>query len=177
VLEIKCPHCTQDSLLDQADSKSFCLEKAPGTEHMSLKRTHQYYYQVQAQIHLTASRYCDFVVWTKEATHLERIFPDSEFWYTNLARVKSFVTKAVLPEMLGRYFSRTSSKLKQLVNQPSTCEPCLCKQTTSETIITCASETCPVKLYHQKCMGLKNKPKKSWLCPTCRGQHKKANKS
>jgi hypothetical protein len=62
--------------------------------------------------------------------------------------------KSSSPQLLGRYFSRTSAKPKQLLDQPSNSEPYLC--TPSETIITCTSETCSVKLYHQKCIGLKN---------------------
>ena len=50
--------------------------------------------------------YCDFVLRTKEQVHLERIYPDEEFWLENLALVKHFYTTAILPELLGKFFSQ-----------------------------------------------------------------------
>ena len=46
---------------------------------MQLKRNHQYYFQVQAQMALTSTTSCDFFVWKTADTFLERIAFDKEF--------------------------------------------------------------------------------------------------
>lgn len=100
--------------MDASTVKSFCLEKSGETFH--LKQSHQYYYQIQAQLHLTHTSYCDFVVWTQKVIHVERIFPDSDFWKINVESVKAFYIKGILPELLGKHFSRNTHR-KQPPNQ------------------------------------------------------------
>ena len=39
-----------------------------------LKKNHNYYYQVQGQIAVLNMPWCDFVVWTTQDMHIERIF-------------------------------------------------------------------------------------------------------
>ena len=77
LLEIKCPVCGETvSLLDlctktEHKPSTFFLQYREGNYH--LKRTHDYYYQVQGQLYVTARRWCDFVVWTPHYTSVERI--------------------------------------------------------------------------------------------------------
>lgn len=51
--EVKCPYS-----IDDCDFDSYT--KVDGK--MWLKRNHQYYYQVQQQLHITGRQFCDFVV-------------------------------------------------------------------------------------------------------------------
>ncbi|KAL3889319.1 hypothetical protein ACJMK2_001663 [Sinanodonta woodiana] len=71
VLEIKCPYCIRSSTLDNYTGPKSCLED---TDHgKRLKRVHPYFYQVQTQIKLCEREFADFVVWTSEEVHIERI--------------------------------------------------------------------------------------------------------
>ena len=50
-------------------------------------------------------------MYTKEELHVERIKPDTLFMEENLAKVKRFFEVAVLPELLGRWFSRPPERI------------------------------------------------------------------
>ena len=70
-VEVKCPYCVRDKLVEE---KVAWLENVEG--RTQLCRTHQYYYQVQTQVFVCNVDYSDFVAWTKEGIHQERISPD-----------------------------------------------------------------------------------------------------
>ena len=52
-------------------------------------------FKVQYQMFSTKRSYCDFVLWTEEDIHVERIYPDEEFWHQKVARVQHFFTTAI----------------------------------------------------------------------------------
>ena len=55
--------------------------------------------------------YCDFVLWNEKDFHCERIYPDEEFWENNVAdHIKPFFTGAILPELLGKFYSRSEEQ-------------------------------------------------------------------
>lgn len=64
VVEIKCPSsAAQFSPLDAIRNGKITF----GTENegqLKLKRSHNYFYQVQGQLHITERDYCIFIVWT-----------------------------------------------------------------------------------------------------------------
>jgi hypothetical protein len=62
--------------------------------------------QVQAQLFCTGLSYCDFVVCLENDLHVERIEPDTSFMEEKLAKSQLLFETAVLPELLGRWFSR-----------------------------------------------------------------------
>ncbi|XP_052001685.1 uncharacterized protein LOC127657076 isoform X2 [Xyrauchen texanus] len=76
--KIKCPHSHQDeaNLRLCAGEKGFCLIN--DGDNVMLDRTHDYYYQVQGQLHIVDAEYCDFVVWNHNDIFVERILPDLE---------------------------------------------------------------------------------------------------
>ncbi len=79
---------------------------------------------MQAQLFCTKLSYCDFIVWTKNDLHVERIKPNTTFMENNLAIVKHFFEVAVLPELLGRWFSRPmeSVSVNESASLPSSAE-------------------------------------------------------
>lgn len=175
VLEVKCPLCVKDtSILDAAAKNDFCLGTTNST--VSLKKGHKYYYQVQAQIFVTNANFCDFIIWTPNEIFIERILPDHHFWQSNLARVRTFYIHGVLPELLGRYYTRMHVCDATLARTPTVDRPCYCKEYKSDTVLTCASTTCAVKYFHKQCLGLKNKPRKGWQCLDCRAVKKQGSK-
>ncbi len=85
VLEIKCPYCSRDDLLTDATSvrKDFCLQLTEDGD-LWLSKTHTYYYQVQTQVYVCNKDFPDFVVWTQNDVHIERLLPDDEFLERNI---------------------------------------------------------------------------------------------
>lgn len=104
VVEVKCPHCVRSSTLDMYTGSKSCLEETE--DGRQLKKTHPYYYQIQTQIFICGSDYADFVVWTEKEVHIERIEPDADFWNNVAKKALNFHTMAIMPELVGRFYSR-----------------------------------------------------------------------
>ena len=102
-LEIKCPYCHCDKDIEvNATSNKTCLTKASdGSIH--LDRSHAYYYQVQTQIFICKVEYCDFCVCTfpesGPSVHIERIYPDQEFWDCCVQASTHYFKVCILPEI------------------------------------------------------------------------------
>ncbi|XP_039908249.1 uncharacterized protein LOC120746819 isoform X1 [Simochromis diagramma] len=102
ICEIKCPHSQRDAvnLRMRAGEKGFCL--ISDGDNVTLDPTHDYYYQIQAQLHIANAEYCDFVVWNRNDIFVERILPDLEFWDDAIPKVECFFRNSILPEILGQ---------------------------------------------------------------------------
>lgn len=174
-LEIKCPFCLNSQSLDEAaESSSFCLQN--DSEGFKLKETHAYYYQVQLQMHVTKSSYCDFVVWQKGQLLIQRIPINENFQSDSMCKAKDFFVGCILPELLCKYFSRIRIQSNSVA--PSCDLPCYCKnQIEGSVIIVCGDENCATGQFHLSCLGLKRKPRKGWMCPDCRTKAKAAKKA
>lgn len=171
LLEVKCPFSGKDvGLQAAAENRDFCLVLG------KLRREHRYYYQVQAQLFITGKAHCDFVVWCTKGRNqeffIERIAADHQFFSSALAAATTFYKQAILPELLAKTF--TSPQFLAPPQLTATqAEPystwCYCKATVQTTdMLTCQSEQCQIKRFHLKCLGLKNVPKRKWLCHNCR---------
>ncbi|XP_065071043.1 uncharacterized protein LOC135695791, partial [Rhopilema esculentum] len=75
-------------IFEAAGYKQFCL-KAVNNEFL-WSHKHPHYYQVQTQLLVCKKEYCDFFVFTEKDYHLERIYPDEEFWAANLKKCSHF---------------------------------------------------------------------------------------
>lgn len=107
VVEFKCPYSCKDLSPQQAAAQSkafFCSADASGT--ITLKRNHDYYFQVQGNMAITRRPWADFVVWTPSGLSVERIHRDSQFWEAAKNKLVSFYRRAVLPELALPRFSR-----------------------------------------------------------------------
>ena len=107
-----------------ARDEGFCLDDLDG--QYQLNRNHTYYYQVNdttiqyyiiitKNIHtlLRFKRSCfvlalntDSIVYTEKDIHVEQIAVDSQFMDNILPKAKSLLENSILPELLGRWFSR-----------------------------------------------------------------------
>ena len=90
-IEIKCPSKYKHSTIHEAclaKDSNFCLELVDG--ELNLKKGHPYYTQVQTQIFVTDSKYCDFVVWTLKDCAILRILPNPSFGGHTYRRPNSF---------------------------------------------------------------------------------------
>ena len=86
--EIKCPYRHREvSPVEACSKKDFCcmiVTDSDGEQKLKLKQTHTYFAQVQGQMAVTERKWCDFVVYTKIGTSVERIAFDSAYWEKEL---------------------------------------------------------------------------------------------
>ena len=128
-----------------------------------LRTNHAYYYQVQAQLFATKANYCDFVVWKEGECVIIRIAPDMQFTADMVASVTEFFKLGVLPELVGKWFTKSFTTLPE---QSAMC--CTCMQEKEGDIVECARTECSIRRYHIACLRLKQLPKRKWYCPACR---------
>ena len=190
VLEVKCPHCSRNKKLCDNDKKNFCLEKLEDGR-LRLKRDHSYFYQVQTQLGVSEYDDCFFVVWTQNDLHVERISLNQTVWKEICDKSEVFFKNAILPELVGRFYSRLPSCDSARVLKPvsdnvvlsaGSCklndtndDPdktwCYCDQVESGNMILCDNENCHIQWFHYECVGLDSKDtiiKGNWYCPDCR---------
>ncbi|XP_068743560.1 uncharacterized protein [Montipora capricornis] len=175
ICEIKCPYKYKDSMLvsaAKANDSSFCLKYNEEEMSLSVDTCHAYYYQVQCKLFVTGVEYCDFVVWTNKDIFIQRILPDTEFWDRTLTRAILFYKKGVLPELLGRWFSRSSPLPHATVTPASDSDDdgpwCYCQQyIEGSQLIGCDKPDCKIQWFHMSCVGLTTEPDGEWICPSC----------
>lgn len=187
VLEVKCPFCMRTEGFDAAlERPSFCLER-DDDGNLTLKSEHPYYYQCQLQMIATKRSYCDFVVWTASGEpHIERILLNQVFIEEKLIQAEKLFWLAIIPELLGKWFTRDHTKLPTVVattdddpNEDDDGTWCYCQVAKGGSMIECENLSCPIKWFHMSCLRMKGKPRKKWFCPSCHssnGKHSKASK-
>ena len=107
---------------------------------------------------------------------MERIFPDKEFWNDKLTKAIAFFRNSILPELMGRFYTRRASDPLASV-EPSgvTKEPngengpwCTCqKEIEGSTLIGCDNEECKIQWFHMKCVNLQQIPQADWFFFMC----------
>lgn len=70
---------------------------------------HAYYFQIQAQLKFSNALNRDFVVWSNNELVMQCVKLDEPFCTIQLERCKQFIKLAVLPEILGKWYSREPS--------------------------------------------------------------------
>jgi len=83
-----------------------------------------------------------------------------------VAKSKWFFYEAILPEILGRYFTNTETfsiknNMEVMQNTDTVKEPykyCTYKEDKGGKSIMCTQENCPNLCYHYVCLGIKRKP-------------------
>ena len=202
VLEIKCPYCRREESIKSAaaNDKHFCLIQQGS--RLYLDHSHAYFYQVQTQLFVCDVEYCDFCVCTfasdqdESTLHIERIYRDETFWDECVAKVKPFFMTCLLPEILGKWYTRSSvpqsdngqceqagqssndvPKLQQVQQNQRTF--CYCHGPDTGLMIGCDNKDCRIQWFHTKCLDI-NKlsiPKGDWYCPDCQELPKFKRKS
>lgn len=71
-----------------------------GTE-LHLKPDHQYWHQIQGQLHITGLDVCDLVAWTPMDIQIIRICKDAT-WTTNIARMIEFYFNIFIPKVVTK---------------------------------------------------------------------------
>ena len=95
--EVKCPFSKKDFTIEEAsEDKQFFLQNTNGK--IQLKKTHNYFYQIQACMASLNVSLCDFVVFTNVDLFIERVYFDKEFWQKTVPELSSFYTDYMLQE-------------------------------------------------------------------------------
>ncbi|XP_033729693.1 uncharacterized protein LOC117318872 [Pecten maximus] len=90
IAEIKCPFSARNMTITNAcdQAQRFCLEKVNGK--MNLKKSHEYYAQVQGQLMITGCDFCEFIVYTHCDLFVQRILPDIPYMTDMLYKLSTF---------------------------------------------------------------------------------------
>ena len=115
ILEIKCPYSGRTMTPEAASQEinRFCSTLNNG--QVTLKKKHNYHYQVQGQLAITELPWCDFIVWTPQGMSVQRIERDENFWKLMYPKLESFYKEYLLPELADHvYYSGQSIRHLQL---------------------------------------------------------------
>ena len=101
IAECKCPEqCKHSDLFDAAASNAsdkFILHVKDAKLH--LQETHCAYYQIQCQLALTGSEFCDLVVYTFKSISIVRITFNEQFWRKVTDEIGPKYFKYILPKL------------------------------------------------------------------------------
>ena len=100
--EYKNPYTAREFTISEACEKLpyFCLEKSRvDPESYTLKKRHDYHYQIQCQLFCDKKEWCDFVVNTEKDIHIERIYFNKKWWGEQIKKLHTLYFTALLPEL------------------------------------------------------------------------------
>ena len=162
-LEIKCPYCSRNSTPETAtDNDDLKCLKHNG-EILKLKEDNAHFYQVQAQLHICNLEFGDFVVWTPKGIHIERIYPQHDFFESTANKAEEFYKQAVMPELLGIWYTKmpvmppVSSNLVSTTVLQDNIPPkdvwCYCKAPEDDKpMIACDYPDCLIQWFYLDCL-------------------------
>ena len=86
---------------------------------------------------------------------IKRIIPDHAHWQTVLAKLTTFWRHCILPEILGRWYTRKCHlSLTQFLGVKAD-SVCYCQQEKSgEETVTCCYKDCTIKVFHCSCIAV-----------------------
>ena len=90
--------------LDACSDGAFYCEAVQGKP--KLKKSHQYYHQVQGQMGATKAEWRDFAIYTSVAMSIERIKFDAQFWSTRRSKLEEFYFNYFLEKAAFEYCRR-----------------------------------------------------------------------
>ena len=100
-------------------------------------------------------------------THLfvQRIYPDVQHWNSVLPKLETFWRICILPEILGRWYTRRCTIPPTLLSKDAIC---FCRTERDEDSILCSNKDCPYQRFHPSCLSLTSiAMPKTWYCPHC----------
>ena len=79
------------------------------------------------QIFSTRRAFCDFVVWSSNELHVERLILDEDLIKSSIAMAEKFWKLCVLPELLGKWFTRQKLPRFDVETEEASGKWCFCK--------------------------------------------------
>lgn len=104
-LEVKCP--LQRPCVKCNPSICECPENCLKYMHVKngclcLKPNHAYYAQIQGQMFISNRTYCDFFIYEKHATFMQRILKDELFWSKLVPSLDFFFINYIVPKLITK---------------------------------------------------------------------------
>jgi len=95
IAEIKCPYSARDMTIEEACQKlpNFCLAQNEDDANFHLKKSHEYWTQIQGQLLITGAAQCMFIVYTRRSLHTELISPCNETMSSMFQTLYTFYDK------------------------------------------------------------------------------------
>ena len=103
-LEIKCPYSYRDKNIEALVENNYCLYQEHDSE-ITLKKDHEYYYQVQTQLLVSGLQTCDFFVWTKSDYTLVQVQTDKKIQDEIISKSSLFFQNVLLRELLAKCYT------------------------------------------------------------------------
>ena len=104
IVEIKCPYATFKSEMTIEEAiiaKKITFWRCNKNREIEINRKHDWFFQVQGQLHVTDRKQCILFVWAGKSFKLEYIQRDEEFWSSQMeTNLLEFYKKALLPELV-----------------------------------------------------------------------------
>ncbi|CAB3252762.1 unnamed protein product [Arctia plantaginis] len=110
IVEVKCPITAFKTGLEEAITKkivNFWIKDKSG--NLEINKNHNWYYQVQEQLHVTRKSKCVFAVWFSESQPLktEIIYRDDDYFENKMKpKLCNFYLNCILPEILDPRHTR-----------------------------------------------------------------------
>ena len=98
VLEIKCPFSASHTI-PSPENVAFLEASADGT--IGLKRSHQYFSQIQFQMGVMKRKWCDFFVYTRHGQHNIRVQFNQDRWDELLLHSRAFFIREIADELVS----------------------------------------------------------------------------
>uniref|UniRef100_A0A671THN6 YqaJ viral recombinase domain-containing protein n=1 Tax=Sparus aurata TaxID=8175 RepID=A0A671THN6_SPAAU len=100
IIEVKCPWSARTkTVLQAAESRDFFLVLDEVTGSLSLKQNHNYWHQIQGNLHLTRANSCHLLVWTPLDLVILQVLKDPT-WAANIDTLETFYKDCFLPHIL-----------------------------------------------------------------------------
>ncbi|XP_055954502.1 uncharacterized protein LOC126811236 [Patella vulgata] len=99
LVEVKCPYSARNYLISEQTVPYLTITDGK----LTLKKTHNYYYQIQGQLFCAGRRQCKFIVFTLTDIKIIDIFYDHEFVMEMLNRLSSFYDSHFKNAILNKY--------------------------------------------------------------------------
>ena len=178
VVEVKCPYSLRDkSLREEVLQNRFYIGHS--ANGYFLQRKHNYYFQVQHEMSVTGTTYCDFIVWTPTESVIFRIEKDQSFIDNMYEKCDRFWMIFILPELVTHKLEDRSHATQSTSTSVSTVESnkqycVLNRKRAGEQDEMVGCDSCD-NWFHPVCIGLKTLPKsKQWYCKSCKKARKES---
>lgn len=103
-MEIKCPYGARLMTVDEGISKR---KVTFWKKDLTVNESHNWYYQIQGQLHVTKTDFCFLCVWTPKDIKVEKIPRKDDFWKKQMEqKIQDFYINYVLPEIVDSRVSR-----------------------------------------------------------------------
>lgn len=162
-LEIKCPFKYKDGLEGWSSDKNF-----PISPDGLINKKHAYYYQMQLQMLVTATKNCYFFIWSKPSQKnqapnnylLLQVGFNEDFCKSMHEKFEKLFIRVILPELITRKTDPNNEETEKFF--------CICRRPSFPPMIACDGKNCKIEWFHYSCVKVVKAPKHKWYCPECK---------